>query len=184
VTVAGTVVIGLGNPLMCDDGVGLAALARLRDAWQLDDVQLVDGATWGLSLLPVIEDATRLLLVDAISAGLEPGELVELEKERLPIYLSRKLSPHQVDMRDALAVAAWRGHLPDEVVAIGIQPESIELGTEISPRVAGSLDALVAAAVRRLEAWGHVCVPRPGAHSSPGDRRPPVVASPMASPYA
>ncbi|MEA3248058.1 MAG: HyaD/HybD family hydrogenase maturation endopeptidase [Gemmatimonadota bacterium] len=179
---AGTVVIGLGNPLMCDDGVGLAALARLRDEWRLDGVELVDGATWGLSLVPVIEDSTRLLLVDAISAGLEPGELVELEKDRLPIYLSRKLSPHQVDMRDALAVAAWRGRLPEEVVAVGIQPESIELGTEITPRVAGTLDALVAAAVRRLEAWGHACVPAVDAHPSSGARHPSAVTPPWPPP--
>ncbi len=191
--VAGTVVLGLGNPLMSDDGVGLAALARLRDEWRLEGVELVDGATWGLSLVPVIEDATRLLLVDAIAAGLEPGTLVELEQERLPIYLSRKLSPHQVDMRDALAVAAWRGHLPREVVAIGIQPESLALGTAITPRVARSLDALVAAAIRRLEAWGHACAPAhpPSAHPPSANREPltvnrspPSAPSPLSSSYA
>ena len=53
-----TVVIGLGNPLMGDDGVGLAALERLRDDWDMPaDVELVDGGTWGMNLLPVIEDA-------------------------------------------------------------------------------------------------------------------------------
>jgi hydrogenase maturation protease len=152
-----TVVIALGSPIMTDDGVGLAALARLQQEWTLDGVELVDGATWGLSLVPVIEDAGRLLLVDAIAAHAEPGDVVELERDRLPMYISRKLSPHQVDMKDALAIAEWRGHLPNEVVAIGIQPETIELGTELSPRVAASLDALVAAVVRRLESWGHAC---------------------------
>lgn len=159
---ARTVVIGLGNPLMGDDGVGLAALERLQDNWQLDDdVTLVDGATWGLSLLPVIEDAARLVLVDAIAAHAPPGELVELTRERLPIYLTRKLSPHQVDMRDALAVAELRGRLPNDIVAIGVQPAAIELGTELSPVVARRLDALVRAVISQLERWGHTCTPIP-----------------------
>jgi hydrogenase maturation protease len=156
---ARTVVIGLGNPLMGDDGVGLAVLARLREAWQLDGVDLVDGATWGLSLLPVIEDAERLVLVDAIAANRQPGDVIELLRDRLPIYLSRKLSPHQVDMRDALAVAELRGRLPNDVVAIGVQPERVTLGTELSAPVARQLDALVRAVVAQLERWGHACEP-------------------------
>lgn len=153
----GTVVLGLGNPLMGDDGVGLAALARLREGWHLDDVELVDGATWGLALLPVIEDATRLILVDAIAAGEQPGTVVVLERERLPIYLSRKLSPHQVDLRDALAVAEWRGLLPADVVAIGIQPERVALGTELSPVVDDAMARLTGRIIARLRGWGHAC---------------------------
>ena len=147
----GTVVIGLGNPLMGDDGVGLAVLDRLRSEWDLPDVELVDGATWGLSLLPVIEDAERLLLVDAIVAHGAPGDLIELSRARLPIYLSRKLSPHQVDLRDALAVAELRGRMPNEVVAIGVQPAVVDLGLELSAPVAARLNALVHAVVKQLE---------------------------------
>ena len=65
----GTVIIGLGNPLMGDDGAGLVALEVLRDGWVLDGVTLVDGGTWGMSLLPDIEDADRIIFVDAIVAG-------------------------------------------------------------------------------------------------------------------
>jgi hydrogenase maturation protease len=155
---ARTVVIGLGNPLMGDDGVGLAVLERLRDDWQLDGVELVDGATWGLSLLPVIEDAERLVLVDAIAANGAPGDIIELTRDRLPIYLTRKLSPHQVDMRDALAVAELRGRLPNDVVAIGVQPETIALGTELSAPVMQQVGALVGAVVAQLEQWGHACL--------------------------
>jgi hydrogenase maturation protease len=156
-TMPRTVVIGLGNPLMGDDGVGLAALERLRTEWHLDGVQLVDGATWGLSLLPVIEDAERLVLVDAIVAHGAPGDIIELSRDRLPIYLSRKLSPHQVDMRDALAVAELRGCLPNDVVAIGVQPESVALGLELSTPVAESLVPLIGAVVAQLQRWGHGC---------------------------
>lgn len=147
--------MGLGNPLMGDDGVGLAALARLEDGPPFDDVEFVEGATWGLSLLPMIERADRLILVDAITAGARPGEIVELARDRLPVYLSRKLSPHQVDIRDALAVAELRGRMPGEVVAIGVEPESIDMRTSLSDPVERALDALVGRVVAQLERWGH-----------------------------
>ena len=74
-----TLVIGLGNPIMADDGVGLAALDRLRESWSLPpSVRLVDGGTWGMNLLPLIEDAAEVLLLDAIDRGGPPGALVVL----------------------------------------------------------------------------------------------------------
>jgi hydrogenase maturation protease len=112
-----------------------------------------------MSLLPIIEDADRVVLLDAIKAAAAPGEIVVLERERLPIYLSRKLSPHEVDLRDVLALAELRGTLPVETVAIGVQPTVVELGTELSPAVVNALEPLVDAVVARLEQWGHVCAP-------------------------
>lgn len=162
---SGSVVIGLGNPLMGDDGFGLMALARLRDEWTLEGVELADGGTWGMSLLPLIEDAERLVLLDAIVAGATPGEVVVLERDRLPIYLTRKLSPHQVDLRDVLAVAEWRGKLPSETVAIGVQPQSVQLGLELSPAVERAVETAVGVVIARLVQWGHRCEPREPAAS-------------------
>jgi hydrogenase maturation protease len=154
-----TLVIGLGNPLMGDDGVGLAALEHLRDDWLLDRVELADGGTWGMSLLPMIEDAERLLLVDAIANGQQPGEIVVLGRDRLPIYLTRKLSPHQVDLSDVLSAAELRGNLPVETMAIGVQPCRVALGTELSPVVQQAVDPLVCVVVSQLLRWGHRCEP-------------------------
>jgi hydrogenase maturation protease len=150
-------VIGLGNPLMGDDGFGLAALTRLRDEWTLENVELADGGTWGMSLLPVIEDAERVVLLDAIAAGAKPGEIVVLERDRLPIYLTRKLSPHQVDLRDVLAAAELRGTLPRETVAIGVQPQSVEMGLDLTPQIDAAIDRAVEVVVARLREWGHRC---------------------------
>lgn len=152
-------VIGLGNPLMGDDGFGLVALARLRE-WDLDGVELADGGTWGMSLLPLVEDSDRLLLLDAIKAGSQPGDVVILERDKLPIYLQRKLSPHQVDLSDVLAAAEWRGKLPAETVAIGVEPLSVELRYDLTPEVERAVDAAVDAVIARLEQWGHRCSPR------------------------
>lgn len=153
--VGGTVVIGLGNPLMADDGVGLAALERLRAAGVPAGVELVDGGTWGMNLLPVIEAAERVLLVDAIDTGGEPGTLHVLERAQIPRYLATKISPHQVDLQDVLALAELRGTLPEQTVAVGLQPARVEMSCELSDAVHARLDDLVAAVTHRLAVWGH-----------------------------
>src|SRR5678816_3693351 len=99
-----TLVLGLGNPLMGDDGAGVAALERLRDEWEIPpEVELVDGGTWGMNLLPMIEASRHLILIDAIRSGADPGDLVVLERAELPRYFSLKISPHQIDLREVLA---------------------------------------------------------------------------------
>lgn len=153
-----TVVLGLGNMLMADDGVGLAALARLRDEWCLPpDVELVDGGTWGMNLLHVVEGAERLLIFDAISLGRVPGELIRLDRDDIPRFLLQKVSPHQVDLREILALAELRGMLPRRLVALGVQPGRIEMSTELTPAVAAQVDALVRTGVETLEQWGIHC---------------------------
>lgn len=158
---AGTVVIGLGSPLMADDGLGLAALERLREGWSFDpDVALVDGGTWSMNVLHVIEEADRLLLLDAIRAGLPPGSVVVLEREALPRMLTVKISPHQSELRETLALAELRGRLPADTVAMGLEPAHVDLSTELSPVLEGRLCDLEARVVERLTAWGHRARPR------------------------
>ena len=154
--IKGLVVIGLGNPLMGDDGLGIAALERLRARFVLPaGIELVDGGTWGLNLLPVIEDADGVILIDAIDAGVPPGTPVRLEHAALPRYLATKISPHQVDLRDVLGLAELRGTLPADTVAIGLQPQSMEFGDTLSPALAGKLDTVVAAVLEELARRGY-----------------------------
>ena len=150
-----TVVLGLGNMLMADDGIGLAALARLEEEWFVPPyVTLVDGGTWGMNLLHVIEGAERLLIFDAIDLGDPPGTLIRLEDDEIPRFLALKVSPHQVDLREVLALAELRGTLPRRVIALGIQPERVEMSTDFSPAVAARLDQLVHLAAEILCDWG------------------------------
>lgn len=156
----GTVVIGLGSPLMGDDGLGLVALERLRGGWHFDPAPaFVDGGTWGMNLLHEIEDATQVILIDAINADRPPGSLLLLERSDLPRFFAMKLSPHQIDMKEVLAVAELRGTLPDRTVAIGLQPERVELSTELSDVVRDGVPSLVARIIRQLEEWGHRAEP-------------------------
>ena len=157
-----TLVLGLGNPIMGDDGFGLAVLERLVADWTLPaGVEALDGGTWGMKLLPQIERSDRLLLLDAVNAGLAPGTPVVLERAELPRYFAHKLSPHQIDLREVLGLAELRGTLPDEVVALGVQPERLELATGLSAPLAGRVGEIAALAAARLERWGHRC-PRTG----------------------
>ena len=150
------VVIGLGNPLMGDDGLGLAVLDELRAGYALpEDVELVDGGTWGMTLLPTIEDANELILIDAIDAGQPPGTLVRLERDRLPRYLATKISPHQVDLRDVLGLAELRGTLPRDTVALGLQPASIEFRNSLSDVLRCRVDTLARAVVQELARRKH-----------------------------
>ena len=154
-----TLVIGLGNPLMGDDGIGLAALEALVASWDVDGVELVDGGTWGMNLLPLIESADTVILLDAIHLGRAPGTVIELEGDAVPRRLAAKLSPHQIDLAEVLALAALRETLPRRLVAIGIQPAEVEMRTALSPAVAAAMPLMLERVAQRLEAAGCRCTP-------------------------
>ena len=150
------VVIGVGNPLMGDDGFGIVAIALVRERWRdSPSLVLVDGGTWGMNLLPIIENARRLLIIDAIDRGLPPGSRIELDRAEIPRYLGLKLSPHQLDLREVLALAELRGTLPLETLAVGVQPERVELSLDLSSPVAAKLHGVVADIEDQLRRWGH-----------------------------
>lgn len=148
----GIFVIGLGNPLMRDDGIGLLALERLARRQDLPGgAELVDGGTWGMNLLPLIETAGAVLFLDAIRLGDEPGTVHELEGDAVPRRLAHKLSPHQIDLGEVLAVAMLRGTLPPRLVALGIEPAEVAMGTGLSPRVEAGMPELLDRVAARLE---------------------------------
>jgi len=154
---APTLVLGLGSPLMGDDGVGLVALEALGEEWRFEPrVELADGGTWGMNVLPAIEEAGRLVLLDAIRAGGAPGEVVILERDAIPRWLSTKISPHQIDLREVLALAELRGTLPTATVAMGIEPARFEMTDALSAPVRSAIPALLERVVDRLAAWGHL----------------------------
>ncbi len=157
-------VIGVGNPLMSDDGFGLQVLDELRGHPDLGaNVELVDGGTWGMNLLPVIEDADALIFVDAINMRLPPGTPVVLERDALPRFLETKLSPHEIALRDVITLADLRGNLPLRTVAIGVQPEKITLGRVLSPRVAPQVRLVTGLVLARLWRWALTAAREPAA---------------------
>ncbi len=147
-----TVVIGIGNVIRSDDGLGVHAIRRLRERRPaLTDVELIDGGTAGLMLLHHLADADRAIIVDAIAVGAPAGTLVRLDRGEG--ILPTGTTPHDVGLSDLLDAMRLTLATPEEFVLHGIQPASTGLGTELTPVVADALDALVGAVETELEGW-------------------------------
>jgi hydrogenase maturation protease len=117
-----TLVLGLGNTIMTDDGFGVKVVEALSSRFLLrGPVTLVDGGTLGLDLLPRLEGIEQLLIVDALAMQAPPGTVFRLEGEEVPRAFASKLSVHQMGVQDLLAVAELQGHLPRELVVWGVQ---------------------------------------------------------------
>ena len=149
------VVLGLGNLLNRDEGLGVQALKAL-DArlGEQGEFELLDGGVLGLNLLMIVEACSHLLILDAVNAGQAPGTIIELEKEQIPLYSGVKLSEHQITFQEVLGLANIRGNLPEYLHLIGIQPEDLSIGLELSPTVTQALPGAVDRAARLLARWG------------------------------
>lgn len=150
-----TVVLGLGDAQFGDDGIGLAALMRLREEWHFSPVvDLVDARTWNSTLMDTIEAASAALIITSLDSALEPGQITEISAEELPGLVEGLGSLDRVDLALALAIANWRGRLPQRISLLAVQPHS-DTTYSLSPRVAARLDVVLFKAIRRLESWGH-----------------------------
>lgn len=150
-----TLLLGLGNILLGDEGIGIRALERLQVQYQLPEtVQPLDGGVMGLELLTYVEDAKALLAIDAVQTGQPPGTLVRLEGEEIPTTLAMKLSMHQVNFQEVLAVSRLRGKTPPRLVVWGMEPAVLEPTVVLSEPIANQLDNLVQAVVAELSEWG------------------------------
>jgi hydrogenase maturation protease len=148
-----TVVMGLGNLVHSDDGVGVQALQQLqRDPRLPPGVTLLDGGTHGLALLPHISGFSRLLVLDAVDAGEPPGTVVRFEGSALN-GLPGKASVHQLGFADMIVALKLLGESPPELVVLGVQPLSTEWSVELTRPVAEALPALLEAVIRQLEIW-------------------------------
>ncbi|HEY5618909.1 MAG TPA: HyaD/HybD family hydrogenase maturation endopeptidase [Vicinamibacterales bacterium] len=164
-------VLGLGNVLLEDDGVGAAAVALLLDRYEVPrGVQVLDGGTLGLSLLPYLEAADAVILVDAVRAEGRPGTFVRLTDDEVAPAVATRLSPHQVGVADLLDGARWLGRYPRRVVLLGLVPESMDLAVGLSPGVRPALPALVQRIVDEAGTLGFAFLPK-GADETPARER-------------
>ncbi len=152
---ARTLVLGLGNVLLGDEGIGVWVAESLGREFGFPlEVDMLEGGTLGLDLLPRLDGVERLLLVDAVKLGREPGDIVRLEGDAVPAALDVKISPHQIGMQDLLAAARLLGRKPPLVVLWGMEPERLDPGTGFSPRVAQALPQLRDRVLEELRLWG------------------------------
>ena len=148
-------VLGIGNLVMSDDGVGVKVVQKLQREYQLPEyVDIMDGGTLGLDILPRLECIERLIVVDAVQTGGIPGTVVRLAGDDIQLALETKVSPHQMGLRDLLTVSALMGHAPREMVLVGVQPGSLAMGTELTPEVEAKVDSLMQNVLYELNSWG------------------------------
>lgn len=155
-------VLGIGNIVMSDDGVGVLVAQKLQQRYRFpDNVEVMDGGTLGLDLLPKLENISNLIMIDAVETGQKAGTCVRLYGQELPIALETKVSPHQMGLKDLLAVSDLMGHSPKEMVLIGVQPGSIEMELGLTAEVEAQFETLVSNVLTELANWGIKAVPVP-----------------------
>lgn len=149
------VVLGLGNILNGDEGLGVHALKALAKNLSAHpgEIEFIDGGVMGFSLLPLVESCSHLLILDAVNAGRPPGSLIELRGEEIPLYTGVKLSQHQVTFQEILALAKFRDKLPPNLHLIGLQPADLAVGIGLSSVVAAAIPQMLDGASRVLQTW-------------------------------
>ncbi len=148
------VVLGIGNTLLSDEGVGVRLAAALAAEGLPAGVRVVDGGTIGLALAPVVERAGALLVLDAARMGAAPGSLRLVEGGEFDAFLgSRPATPHDIGLADLVRALALAGTLPARRALLAVEPALLSLGEALSPPVAAALPAALAAVRELLACW-------------------------------
>lgn len=138
------VVLGVGNILLSDEGVGVHAVNRLVELYDLpEEVEIIDGGTSGMDCLDQVSCADHLIIADCMRSKKEPGTITRLTGDQIPAFFKTRISPHQVGLSDMLAALNFHDMLPKNIVLFGVEPESFALGMEPTAIVAAALPALV-----------------------------------------
>ena len=159
-TGTGALILGIGNILLRDEGVGVVVARRIEAARESGDMvippdtRVVDGGTLGLDLLPMIEDADQVVMIDAVDLGQAPGTVSILRDETVQAALSGHVSPHQIGVGDLVAAARLMGIMPPRFTLVGIQPGEIAIGLELTEPVAAAVDVAIDLVRRELAPAG------------------------------
>ena len=153
-----TLVLGIGNTLLTDEGVGIHVLQALApELANWPDVTLLDGGTLSFTLAGPIEDADALIVVDAANIMSEPGEWALLKGDAMDAFLmgNRKSTVHEVGLTDLRAIAMLAGHWPEKRAMLAIRPDVVDWGEFPTPSVAAAIPPACAAIVEQIREWQH-----------------------------
>lgn len=150
-----TTVLGIGNILLQDEGLGVRVVEELQRRYQFGPaVELLDGGTLGMGLLRYIGGTDRLLIVDAVAGGGQPGTLYRFAGQEVEQYFQEKVSLHELGIKEVLAMLEVTGQPVGEVVIVGAEPASLDMGLELTPIIADALENVTGAVLEQLFAWG------------------------------
>lgn len=146
-----TVILGVGNILLQDEGIGVHVIRELQKKKLPPNVEAIDGATQGLDLLYVIEGADRLIIVDCLKTDEEkPGTIFRFKPEEVEgVGPEQKLSLHDVSLTDVLEIASFLGTKPDTVI-FGVEAKVIDWGLEPTPELKAKIPELVKLVLKEI----------------------------------
>ena len=150
------VVLGLGNILMEDEGIGVHAANHLEAHYDFQpEIEIVDGGTSGLDLLTFFGPEKTILIIDAVNFDMEPGTVAKLEDDAILAQLDPKISLHHLGLSDLISVAELTDRKAKRMTLLGIQPKSMEnLDLEMTPTIKGVFEKVIENALLILKEWG------------------------------
>jgi hydrogenase maturation protease len=154
-------VLGVGNILLMDEGIGIKAVETLENRFDLpDNVEILDGGTAGIELLRHIQGRKHLIIIDAMKCDHPPGTVMRIQGDDVPAAFRTRISPHQLGLSDLLAAALLTDGMPENVVLFGVEPKTMETGFSLSREVEASYDKLIDAVIDELKQIGCDVQPR------------------------
>ncbi|HRY14618.1 MAG TPA: HyaD/HybD family hydrogenase maturation endopeptidase [Candidatus Competibacteraceae bacterium] len=162
------IVLGVGNILLRDEGVGVRVVETLAERYVLPpEIEIVDGGTVGMDLLDTLAGCDHLLICDAVQTGAPPATVVKLADAEVPALFQTRYSPHQLGLSEVLATLILMEEAPKAITLIGVVPADLELGAELSPEVGAVVDQAVEALVAELQGIGFALNPGPPSTEDP-----------------
>ncbi|AJE23304.1 HyaD/HybD family hydrogenase maturation endopeptidase [Azotobacter chroococcum] len=158
-------ILGIGNLLWADEGFGVRCVELLNERYRFPDgVRLMDGGTQGIYLVQHVQQADCLIVFDAVDYGLAPGTLKVVRDDEVPRFMgAKRMSLHQTGFQDVLALAAFTGAYPRELLLVGVQPAELEdFGGSLREPVRAQLEPALAIALAFLAERGVLATPREG----------------------
>ena len=148
-------ILGVGNVILKDEGFGVRVAEYLDHHYTFpDSVQIVDGGTLGIELTQYVTGTNKLLVIDSINGGAEPGTVFRFHNDAIMEHFQDKLSAHEVGIQDVLALLTVTGHKIPDVIVIGAQPFDVEAGVGLSDGMQALLPQIVEQALKDLGNWG------------------------------
>ena len=138
-----TVILGVGNLLLSDEGVGVHVINKMMDLHFPPDIELIEGGVDGLRLMNLVVGVDRLIVIDAVKGGGSPGSIYKFKPEEFAAYTdTSKLSVHQVGILEVIHLSGLVGKLPETTI-IGVEPKSVEIGMELTPEIQSKVPRII-----------------------------------------
>jgi len=144
-------ILGIGNILLKDEGVGVHTANKMMEMDLPPDVEVMDGGTMGLNLLYYIEGRKKVIVIDTVLVGDPPGTIYRFTDESLVDNKPMLRTAHGIDFSDVIKTSKMLGTKPEEIVFIGIEPESLDEGLELTPTIEKRVPVLIKMVMKELE---------------------------------